>query len=198
MATVICVDGVGGNPTFPFRELKWALEEIGHKVVLVDVNEISTHKDRVIRVLVAYYKERLKGEDEICFLGFSAGGSAVYTSASDLYEAEEKVHKVILISPAVPLQAIPTFMTSMTPELRSGIANNFLDLVLGREISITEKEYVDLMAPFEPEFADELLDNRQKIPGKEARRLAFFPYVFRGYDYPTLMIYGCCDRWISP
>lgn len=187
MATVICVDGLGGHPKTTFGGLMEALKE--HDVVLVDTEFVYEHEDRVQFVLDAY---RECGDKDVFLIGQSAGGSAVRVAAERLEKMGKHLSGVVLLSPAMP-RGIP-FMTTTLVDV---MLPRWKELLLGLTIFSTEEEYRALVTPL-PLASEYAVTNRRPISGVEGRMLAFLPPKFVGYSFPTLHIFGGKDRWIAP
>jgi pimeloyl-ACP methyl ester carboxylesterase len=193
MATIICVDGLGGHSATTFREVNAVFGKY-NRVMLVDTSEVITHDDRINLVIDTARQARVEMKDEKIFLlGQSAGGSAVRIVAERLESEGFSLAGVILISSAMPRGIL--FMTST---LWNVMKKNIFSLLLGWNIDISNKEYEALTSPFSAEMRAEILFNRETIPGKESRELAFFPPKLKGYHAPTLLIWGAQDKWIAP
>lgn len=190
MATIICVDGLGGHPNTTFENL-WALEGDGHKVVVVDTTSVRTHKDRVQLVLDECHKH--SDEAKIVLLGQSAGGSAVRIAAERLEKEGERLSGVILLSPAMPFG-----IWFMTWTLFHVMRRYLRELVTGQDTILSEADYKALISPVPAEIGDRFFASSLPIPGKEARELAFCPPGFEGSEFPTLHIFGKEDKWIAP
>jgi pimeloyl-ACP methyl ester carboxylesterase len=196
MATIICMDGLGGHPQTTFGRLKTYLEQSNHKVVLLPIEGIETHEDRISRILTEYYRQ--DNPKYTFLLGQSAGGGAARVVAATLDYSNLPLGGVILLS-----QSMPLGVSYLTLSLAKRIIWRLPSLLLGKTIETTSDEYLDLVNPLSPElfeqswFAD-IVSTRQDFPGKEARELAFWPRKFREYSFPTLAIYGDHDQWVSP
>jgi alpha-beta hydrolase superfamily lysophospholipase len=189
-ATLICVDGLGGHPETTFGCLKKTLEQMGHKVVLIDTPGVRTHEDRVQLILDEY---TLQHGGDIFLVGQSAGGSAVRIAAERLEKLGKCLTGIIQLSPAMPFGIV--FMTWPLARVMKG---RLWELFLGRSISTTMREYKTLVSPLSQEVEYEIVTSRQPVPGLEGRTLAFNPPRFVGYSFPTLHIFGSEDRWIAP
>lgn len=195
MATVICMDGLGGNPETTFGELKLRLEDEGHRVVLVSTRGIRTHEDRVENVLMDFVSVCGQSDDKVFLLGFSAGGSAVRLAARHIEKHDlfsNRLAGVILLS-----QAMPWGVNFLTWPLIKVMVKRLPQLIFGLDINPTESEYTSLVEPVSNDRRDEGVKNRRTIPGTEAQTLAFHPSKFEGYSYPSLVIYGDSDRWVA-
>lgn len=195
MATIICMDGLGGRPEVTFHPLVSQLSAAGHKVVFAPIDSIRTHTDRVARVIQAFNKASEDPQEKIFLVGQSAGGSAVRIAAERLTEMGRtaQLKGVIMLSPAMPMGIL-----YMTKPLFKVMLGRFLDLILGRTIHATAEEYAQLVEPYVPDGKHDLVASRIPIPGPEARELALYPNRLRNYQVPTLVLYGDQDRWISP
>jgi alpha-beta hydrolase superfamily lysophospholipase len=191
MATVICVDGLGGHPETTFRELKVALESVGNRVIILDTTRVVTHEDRV-KMIENEYAKQLNSSEQIFLVGQSAGGSAVRILAERLNRSGLHLSGVVLLSPAMPFG-----IYFMTAKLFLVMLVRFIQLLLGRTISMTDSEFEMLTSPIAEEMRD-VISKRQMVSGVEGRKLAFFPPKFVGYSYPTLQIFGREDKWIAP
>jgi alpha-beta hydrolase superfamily lysophospholipase len=191
MATIICMDGLGGLPEVTFKSLRETLEKRGFDVSLAKVDGIQTHEDRIRRVISAC-NELDARKEKIFLLGLSAGASATRIAAERLSRAERKIAGVILIS-----QAMPSGYFFLTMQLLKAMLRHLRELLLAKPIETTGEEYLNLIEPLSERHRNQMVYNRQTIPGAEARRLAFASYKLKGYSYPTLAIYGSDDRWIA-
>ncbi len=191
MATVICVDGLGGHPEVTFDFLKRKLLSADHEVVVIDTSSVVTHEDRVRLVLDAYYSH-VTGSEAVFLVGQSAGGSAVRIVAERLHQLRRPLAGVVMLSPAMPWG-----IQYMTETLWKVMRGRVSDLMLGRMIRTTEHEYRVLVEPGIHSNIERAVRHRTMISGNEARTLAFVPPVFHGYNYPTLHVFGDQDRWIN-
>jgi len=189
MATIICVDGLGGHPKTTFGFLKKELVRQGHEVILLDTSGVRSHQDRIQLVLNEYYRHSGK----VFFVGQSAGGGAVRVAAEWLSKKKSPVAGVIQLSPSVPRGIL-----FMTAPLWSVMKKRLWDLIRGNLVKTTGEEYKTLVGYVAPELRDEVYESRTPISCVEARELALYPAKFQGYGFPTLHIYGDRDPWISP
>lgn len=193
MAVVICMDGLGGHPNVTFGPLREALSKKGHKTVIVGIENIETHEDRVKKVLAAFDKARREYPSErIVLVGQSAGGSAVRIAAERL-SGENALAGVTMLSPAMP-----RFVWFATKQLFRVMSGRLLDIILGRTLYSEPWEFEALVSPLPADLRKTVISNRQPVPGKEARTLALFPPRFRGYRFPTLLVHGERDQWVAP
>lgn len=190
MATVICLAGFGDDPQMVFSELRDVLRGEGHNVIVLDPSCVLTHEERVTLVLDAY--EVVSGSEEVCFIGQSAGGSAVRIAAERLSELGKPLGGVILLSPAMP-----RWISYVTWTSCKIIFWRLMDLLCGRRIVIREDEYVKLVSPVAFN-RKQVVAARTPMSGVEGRTLAFLPPSFKGYSYPTLLMFGSEDKWINP
>ena len=191
MSTIICMDGLGGQPETTFAFLKEMLEKDGHVVILVSISgsENWSHRDRIERVK----KEISDCTDKNIFLvGQSAGGSAVQIAAD---ETEKEIKGVIAMSPALPrgyfYLTLPLFLIMTRWK-------NFWRILLGRALAPTKREFEAFVSPLVSSRREKILESRQLIPGKEARELAFYPPKKVRPSSQTLIVFGEKDQWISP
>lgn len=193
MATVVCMDGLGGLPEMTFGGLRHSLSSYGHKIVLCRTEGIERHEQRVIRVLEAITSTLNRGDTFL--LGQSAGGGAVRRAAEILCRKKDDfgIKGLILLS-----QSMPRYRLYMTPYLLRNMLQRMYHLVCAKDISPTEKEYARVVEPLSEELRPLMIKYRQMIPGKEARELAFNAPKLGIYHVPLLVIYGEKDRWISP
>jgi pimeloyl-ACP methyl ester carboxylesterase len=195
MATVICADGLGGHPSTTFGELKNELEGLGHIVILLDVDGIKTHSERVERLITCYTQIWKQGE-LIYFIGQSAGGSAVRIAAEKIFSnprLPRLLTGVCMLSPA-----IPRGIFFLTWTLFCRMSYRLSELLLGKMIEMGEDEYASLVLPIASDKYAEVVANRQAISGAEGRELAFYPPKLESNHFKTLHIYGTDDRWIAP
>lgn len=191
MATIICMDGLGGHPDTTFGSLRNVLESDGHKVVIIDTSSVVSHEDRVKLILEAY--NNLGGNRDLFLLGQSAGGSAVRITAEKLENMGKLLGGVILLSPAMPFG-----VWFVTLSLMKVMLANLREFLFGQTVTITEIEHLTLVEPIAIKASPELITKRQPISCIEGRELAFYPPKFVGYKFPTLHIFGEKDAWISP
>lgn len=186
------MDGLGGIPSTTFSGLKGELEKDGHRVVLINVDGIECHNDRIWRVTKTYNNERTSSPGEQIYLvGQSAGGSAVRICAENLQSSGGSMPDgIILLSPAMP-----RFVWFTTPVLAWLMIKYIWKLLFARRIFITSEDFLKLIGPIDQNGGDVRMKG---IPGKEARSLAFYPRKFRGCSCPVLLIYGDMDNWIAP
>ena len=190
MAIIICMDGLAGDPETTFGDLKRELEGVGHKVILIDVEGIENHSDRINRVSNCYKEARRNSPEAKIFLaGQSAGGSAVRIATERMNE--NGPNGIILLSPAMP-----RFIWFGTWTLLHIMVKRFRDL-LSKEIRLTDRELTRLLHPLPEKYLQKSLGNQHPISAEEARELAFFPPPFIGVNCPVLLIYGKQDRWIA-
>lgn len=189
MALAILVDGLAGRPETTFGSLKDELEQGGHRVVLIDTSRVVTHEDRVQLVLNCYNNSM---DEEVFFIGLSAGGSAVQVAAERIGKSEH-LEGAILLSPAMPRGVF--FMTRPLGWL---ILARLKNLLMDTTIVPTAEEYEELVSPLPEELREEILGARQPISSKEAFILTVRPPKLGKYHCPTLLIYGSEDRWITP
>lgn len=189
MATIICVDGLAGDPVTTFGVLKKRLQADGHNVVILETSAVYQHEDRVHLALDAYESHR---GDEVFLVGQSAGGSAVRIAAERLEKEEKHLAGVILLSPAMPRGIF-----FMTVPLLWVVLARFKALVVGEMVQPTEKEFYSLVAPLPEDVREDVIASRQPVSGVEARTLAVWPPKFVGYKFPTLHIWGDQDMWVS-
>lgn len=192
MATVICIDGLGGHPEITFGLLSDFLEEDSHEVIIPDTSKVVTHEDRVQLALNAYHENAKDGES-IFFVGQSAGGSAVRIATERLYQQKIQLAGVALLSPAMPWG-----IQYMTRTLLNVMRGRVKELLLGRVIRTTTHEYRTLVEPGLNDRVLQAVIHRTAISGKEARTLAFFPPRLGYHNSPTLLVYGTRDEWINP
>jgi pimeloyl-ACP methyl ester carboxylesterase len=192
MATVICMDGLGGHPEVTFGELKIELERGGHKVVYAEVEGINSHDERIQRIVDAFYKERFTAQDKIFLVGQSAGGGALRSAAKVLSRRNEEVSGVILLSPSMP-----RFEWFMTKPLAKCILRHLWRLFLAQDINSTQEQYESIIDPVAAELKTKVIENRLALPGRESRTLAFWPPPLTCYSYRTLYVYAEHDNWIA-
>lgn len=189
------MDGLGGNPDTTFRELRLRLENDGHRVVLARVEGIRTHEDRV-KIVQSSFENMCKFTSEGIFLvGFSAGGSAVRIASERIQN--DSAYSKRLKGVALLSQAMPRGINYLTWPLVRTMFWRILHLIFGWDIDSTEAEYQRLIEPVGDDRRNEVVRNRTTIPGQEARTLAFWAPRFLGYSYPSLVIFGSQDRWVS-
>lgn len=191
MITFICMDGLGGVPSITFAELKRVLEKGGHKVLIVDVDGIETHEDRIERVTRCYREERSRSKNPIILIGQSAGGSAVRIATERLELSKEMPPDGIILMSS----AMPRFIWFTTKVLAKLMAKHIWKLLFARRIILPKADISKLLEPISRNTDDLEV---QVIPGKEARHLAFWPRSFRGCSCPVLLVYGDDDNWIAP
>ncbi|MFA6339100.1 MAG: alpha/beta hydrolase [Candidatus Paceibacterota bacterium] len=195
MAKIIYVGGLGHHPETTFKPIKDRLEQEGHEVIILDTSHINTHEDRVQLVLKEYDKYYIGAHIgvDVFLLGQSAGGSAVRIAAERLEKEGKPLAGVILLSPAMPFGIF-----FMTLPLWNIMKKRWAEILFGKVINPTEEEFETLLAPLAKEGRAETLASRRSISGIESRTLAFNSPRFVGYKFPTLHIFGDCDKWIAP
>ncbi len=196
MSHFILMDGLAGSPAITFHELIGSLLDAGHIVHTPDVQDIRSHGDRIDEALNASSsllsrQDKVKGE-QIFLLGFSAGGSAIMSAAAYLSRLGIPLGGIILLS-----TAMPRWFWFMTPTLASKMTPRLLQMLSGQRINLRTKEYLDLVAPIDDRLVEYATQYLQPISGQEARQLAFHPPPFQIWNYPTLMIHGDNDKWVS-
>lgn len=161
MAILICMDGLAGCPGMTFGGLEKILTKNGHSVILVDVEGIQTHDDRIKKVLSCYEHVRTNFPGEKIFLlGQSAGGSAVRIAAESL-EGLNQPDGVILMSPAMP-----RFIWYGTPVLMKIMMKRLWQIICGKTLNSTDAEARKLLSPMSKDVCDAALFAREPIPGK--------------------------------
>jgi alpha-beta hydrolase superfamily lysophospholipase len=188
------MDGLGGTPHVTFSYLSDRAEKEGHTVVYLPVNGITTHSDRVKRVVdgvEAFYKP----EGKLFLVGQSAGGSAVRIACEDLGIAK-KVSGIILLSPAMP-RGIPymtwtLFFTMIKWRYAWKLLCGVGDIVMQQD------DYMKLISPVRDELLNHVSSRISQISSKEIQELAFHPQEIQPIHVPTRIIYGKKDRVINP
>lgn len=192
MATIICVDGLSGNPKSTFFYLASAPSVASHKVVflpdLPDLPVIS-HSDRVDDICRAF--NRVKGDSGVFLIGQSAGGSAVLQASSRI--TDSRLRGIVILSPAMP-----SGINYLTPTLFRVMCHNFYRLFGNKPFKLRDEELLALLHPVPDKYRDRVIRDQTEIHPREARRLAFFPPRLRPIGVPCLHIFGAQDRWISP
>ena len=190
MATIICVDGLGGSPSVTFDRLTTHAESAGHRVVSVKTDGIVRHSDRVNRLICTYLdlKPILPEGTDIFFVGHSAGGSAVMNSLRHL---KHLPRGVVLLSPA-----LPRGVKYLTPQLLRVMVRNWREFIFGREINLSGHEFSLLSGPLV-----NASPNIRPLPisGYEARDLALRAPSFQSLpsECEILHMWGEKDVWIS-
>ncbi len=192
MATIICVDGLSGNPKSTFFYLASALDVASHKVVfLPDLPylPVVSHSNRVDDICRAF--NRVKGDSNVFLIGQSAGGSAVLQATSRI--TDSRLRGIVILSPAMP-----SGINNLTPTLFRIMFHNLRRLLGNKPFKLTDKELLSLLHPVPDKYRCRVIRDQTEIHPREARRLAFFPPRLRPIGVPCLHIYGAQDRWISP
>jgi pimeloyl-ACP methyl ester carboxylesterase len=127
----------------------------------------------------------------VCIIGQSAGALAALMVASD---SPAMVRGVIAVSPAMPKGISPLSLSLM-----SVMWKYYHHMYMSHLIEVNPKDYTRLAlnGVSKPEI---LLENRDKISGREAYELATDSLQPRlGEIYvPVVHVYGTKDRWVNP
>lgn len=192
MATIICVDGLSGNPRLTFFYLASALSVANHTVVfLPDLPylPVVSHSNRVEDIYRAF--NRVKGDSSVFLIGQSAGGSAVLQATSRI--TDSRLRGIVILSPAMP-----SGINYLTPTLFRIMFHNLYRLFGNKPFKLKDEELLALLHPVPDKYRDRIIRDQTEIHPREARRLAFFPPRLRPIGVPCLHLYGAQDRWISP
>ena len=127
----------------------------------------------------------------VCIIGQSAGALAALMVAND---SPAMVRGVIAVSPAMPKGISPLSLSLM-----SVMWKYYHHMYMSHLIEVAPKDYTRLAlnGVSKPEI---LLENRDKISGREAYELATNSLQPRlGEIYvPVVHVYGAKDHWVSP
>lgn len=189
MVTVICVDGLAGNPRTTFSSLRQELEEHEVRVEMLPSLPVTCHSDRTSDVLRMVKRSQKWGP--VHLVGQSAGGSAVFNAAPRIHNPNFK--SIILLSPAMPRG-----INYMTKTLLWIMLRNLHNLFGKKPFSLGGLDLLSLLSPVPQELCNEITRDSVPISPKEARELAFLPPKLGRISVPCLHIYGAKDRWISP
>lgn len=197
MKIMICVDGLAGHPQTTFKRLKGYLASSSCRVALADTSRVQTFEDRV-QLVIEYYRLAIDSypRAEIFLVGQSAGGLAVLTALSRVYEEGigKGIAGVILLSPA-----LPRFYNYMTRSLFQVMRAHLGELLFGKKpINLNPDEYRSLIKPMGGATFEEVCAARLPISVVEARKLAFFPPKLGNIRCPIFHAYGDSDNWINP